>query len=160
MSVVKFKSEIQPKVPRVRSPQITRAVKRQAMTATGIGVVAATLTGLSLSHLAHGIELVTASPSWQAWAMAVGIDLGFVALELAQVTISDKLRKSVSRYSQPAIVGTLCGSAALNAFAFAGNAQGPVMQIAGVVMGIAVPALIYALTRVGAAIYVDCHNRG
>jgi len=29
-----------------------------------------------------------------------------------------------------------------------------------VTLGIAIPALIYALTRVGAALYIDCHMRG
>jgi hypothetical protein len=31
----------------------------------GVGV---TLVALSLSHLAHGIELVTGAPAWEAWA--------------------------------------------------------------------------------------------
>jgi hypothetical protein len=30
---------------------------------------------------------------------------------------------------------------------------------AAVVLGLAVPALIYALTRIGAAIYINCHAR-
>jgi hypothetical protein len=37
----------------------TRAMQRQAATAVGIGAVAVTLTALSLSHLAHGVALVT-----------------------------------------------------------------------------------------------------
>jgi hypothetical protein len=31
---------------------------------------------------------------------------------------------------------------------------------AAVTLGVAIPALIYALTRVGAALYIDCHARG
>ena len=38
--------------------------------------------------------------------MAVGIDLGFVALELSQLaTVSDHVRRQVSRFARPAIVG-------------------------------------------------------
>ena len=45
------------------------------------------------------------------------------------------------------------------AFAFAGQADGYVMQAAGIVLGCAIPALIYALTRVAAATYIDCHAK-
>jgi hypothetical protein len=31
-----------------------------------------TLTALSLSHLAHGVEIVTGSSTWESWAMAIG----------------------------------------------------------------------------------------
>lgn len=142
-----------------KSRRAVRAMRRQALAAAGIGLVAATLTGLSLSHLAHGIALVTAAPDWQAWSMAVGIDLGFVGLELSQLTIGEKLRKAVACYTRPAIAGTLIGSAALNAFAFATGASGPLMQAAAAVLGLAIPGLIYALTRIGAAIYIDTHAR-
>jgi hypothetical protein len=92
--------------------------------------------------------------------MAVGIDLGFVAMELACVTVADKLRKAIDRFARPAILGTLTASAAMNAFAFAQDATGPAMTGAAVVLGVAIPGLIYALTRIGAAIYIDCHSRG
>jgi hypothetical protein len=93
--------------------------------------------------------------------MAIGIDLGFVALELSQIaTVSDKLRKQVSRFAKPAIVGPLAGSAAMNAFAFAAQTVNPWMMAAAVVLGISIPTLVYALTRVGAALYADTHARG
>jgi hypothetical protein len=58
-----------------------KALGRQSDAAIAIGGVGVTLVTLSLNHLAHGIELVTGAPTWEAWAMAIGIDLGFVALE-------------------------------------------------------------------------------
>jgi hypothetical protein len=112
-----------------------------------------------LSHLAHGVEIVTHSAPWQAWSMAVGIDLGFIATELACVTVADKLRKAIDRFARPAILGTLAASAAMNAFAFAQDATGIPMTAAAVAMGISIPSLIYALTRIGAAIYIDSHNK-
>jgi hypothetical protein len=142
-----------------RSQRVTRAIRRQAGTAVGIGAVAVTLTALSLSHLAHGVEIVTGSSIWESWAMAVGIDLGFVALELSQLAIGDKVRKQVSKFARPAIVGTLASSAAMNAFAFAAQTINPWMMAAAVALGVAIPALIYSLTRVGAALYVDCNTR-
>lgn len=137
-----------------------KALRRQSGASLAIGAVAVTLTGLSLSHLAHGIAIVTGAPNWEGWAMAAGIDLGFVALELAQLAaITDKLKASISRFTKPAIVGTLAGSAAMNAFAFAALTTNPWLTAAAVGMGIAIPGLIYALTRVGAALYIDCNSR-
>lgn len=138
----------------------TKALKRQGMAAVGVGIVAATLTALSLNHLASGIELVTGQPGWQAWAMAVGVDVGFIALELAQIMAShERVRRQVGKFARPAIAGTLMGSAVLNAFAFANVATGW-MVYAAAALGVAVPALIYAATRVGTALYIDCHTRG
>jgi len=125
-----------------------------------IGAVACTLTGLSLSHLAHGISLVTGAEVWEGWAMAVGIDIGFIALELSQLSIGDRLRKQVAKFAKPAILGTLAGSAAMNCFAFMAQANGYTMQAAAALLGIAIPSLIYALTRVGAVMAADCHTRG
>jgi hypothetical protein len=143
-----------------RATRATRSLRRQAGTAIGIGVVAVTLTALSLSHLAHGIVIVTGAEIWESWAMAIGIDLGFIALELSQLAINDKVRRHVGRFARPAILGTLAGSAGMNAFAFAAQTVNPWMMAAAVTLGIAIPSLIYALTRVGAALYIDCHSRG
>jgi hypothetical protein len=99
-----------------RSRKADKALRRQGATAVGIGAVAVTLTALSLSHLAHGVELVTGSSAFESWATAVGIDLGFIALELSQLAIGDRLRKQVSRFAQPVIIGTLIGPAGMNAF--------------------------------------------
>jgi hypothetical protein len=159
-NVVRISASQKPAIVR-KHTRATRAVRRQAGTAIGIGAVAVTLTTLSLSHLAHGITIVTGAEGWQSWAMAIGIDLGFVALELAQVaTVAEKVRKQVARFARPAIVGTLTGSAGMNAFAFAAQTANHWMMAAAVTLGIAIPALIYSLTRVGAALYVDCHSRG
>jgi hypothetical protein len=40
---------------------------------------------------------------------------------------------------------------------FAAQAVNPFMMAAAVTLGVAIPALIYSLTRVGAALYIDCH---
>ena len=159
-AVVQLKTKAAPQnQPQRRTKQASKALRRQTSAALGIGFAAATLTTLSLSHLAHGIEIVTAAPSWEAWAMAAGIDLGFVALELSQLSAATgRVRKVITRYTKPAILGTLTGSAAMNAFAFASQAAGWMMAPA-IILGLAIPALIYALTRIGGALYIDCHAR-
>jgi hypothetical protein len=68
----------------------------------------------------------------------------------AQVaTVAEKVRKQVARFARPAIVGTLTGSAGMNAFAFAAQTVNPWMIAAAVALGVAIPALIYALMRAG-----------
>jgi hypothetical protein len=85
---------------------------------------------------------------------------GLILMELACITtVADKVRKVVERYARPAIAGTLAGSALMNAFAFASDADTLTMQAAGSIMGCAIPGLIYCLTRIGAALYIDCHAR-
>jgi hypothetical protein len=70
-------------------------------------LVALALLGLSLSHLASGVAIVTGSGERDGWLMAVGIDMGFVALELALLVAPATTRPAVARYASPAIVGTL-----------------------------------------------------
>jgi hypothetical protein len=77
-----------------------------AGTAVGIGGVAVTLAALLLNHLARGIEIVTGLQSWAGWAMAVGIDFGFIALELSGITrMSERVRRHAARFAKPAVIG-------------------------------------------------------
>jgi hypothetical protein len=48
----------------------------------------------------------------------------------------------------------------MNAFAFGMQVDGYPMMAAGALLGAAIPALVYCLTRIGAAMNVDCHSRG
>jgi len=129
--------------------RVQRDTRRRAVACTAVGAVALTLTGLSLTHLSRGIALVTGAPTWEAWAMAVGVDLGFVALEVALLLECDERRRRQSeRWARPAILGTLTFSALLNALAFAWAATGWMIYPA-TALGLAVPALVYAMTRVG-----------
>lgn len=125
------------------------------MAGTAVGVVALTLVVLSLTHLSHGIVIVTNAPTWEAWALAIGLDLGFVAFELALLTApSEKMRTKRAKWARPAIVGLLVGSAGLNALAFAHASSGYLVYPAAA-MGLAIPAVIYALTRTWATILID-----
>jgi hypothetical protein len=131
-----------------------RRGRSQIAAAAGVMLVALALLGLSLSHLASGVAIVTGSGERDGWLMAVGIDLGFVALELAMLIAPAAVRPAVARYASPAIIGTLATSAAMNAFAFASHAEG-LMIYPAIGLGFAVPALIYALTKTGAIIYLE-----
>ena len=133
--------------------------KRQRIASYAIGAVGLTLTGLSLSHLASGVQVLTHADTWHSWAMATGIDLGFVGLEVGQLcTTSDKLRHTVERFARPAIIGTLIASALMNAYAFASEATSWPYAAAAVALGVSIPALVYVLTRVSMAMWIDGHK--
>jgi hypothetical protein len=135
--------------PQGRNAQAGR--RRHIAAAIGVLCVALVLVGLSLSHLASGVTLVTGSSERDGWLMAIGIDLGFVALELAMLVAPAAIRPAVGRYAAPAIIGTLAISAGMNALAFASHAQG-LMLYPAIGLGAAVPALVYALTKTGAVL--------
>jgi hypothetical protein len=138
-----------------RSKATASKYRRQALAGTGVGIVAGSLVALSLTHLATGIQVVTGSPQWESWSMAIGVDCGYVALELASLTaVTDAIRKAIGKFTRPAIIGTLAGSAALNAFAFGSQAQGWLVYPA-IALGLCIPGLVYALTRVGAVLWIE-----
>jgi len=62
---------------------------------------------LSLSHLAAGVAHVTGAGPSDGCLMAVGIDLGFIAFELAELVAPAEKRAAAVRYAAPAIAGTL-----------------------------------------------------
>ena len=141
------------------SRKFQKAMHRQIVTAGFIGFVAVTLTGLSLHHLAVGVEKFTGSTQIESWAMAIGIDLLFIGMELAQLMVSsENLAKKIAPYAKGTIITTLVVSAGMNAFAFA-SAQSGWMMYASATLGVGIPGLIFLATKVGAALYIDCHSR-
>jgi hypothetical protein len=146
-----------------RAPRVSASAKEiraQRWSAAGLGAVAAVITGLSLSHLSHGIEVIThPSYAWEPWAMAVGIDLGMVAAEVASLVAGERVRQSTRWWSASLIIGTLVLSACMNAFGFASQAPTLPFQVAGVVFGVAVPAAIWSLMRLAATHWLDSHRR-
>ena len=151
-TVTKLTPKAAPRKAPTPSKRTRRDAMRQTMATCAIAGVALTLTGLSLTHLTSGVQHVTGGGTVESAAMAVGIDLSFIALEISQVLkLPDPVAKVVKRFAQPAIIGTMLASAALNAFGFSEHAQG-LMVYPAIVLGCAIPALIYALTRVSVAL--------
>ncbi len=141
---------------RPASPLTRKRVNRQAGASMAVGSVAVTLTALSLSHLSDGIRIVTHCQEWEGWSMAVGIDAGFISLELAMIlAATDCVRRAIGSYANSAIVGTLLASAVMNAFAFSTGVEG-LMLSASITLGLAIPAMIYCLTKVAARLWLAC----
>ncbi len=156
------KLNVQSKVtaaPKQKSKAQLKKMLRQKYAAYGVGTVSLVLTGLSLSHLASGVELLTQADQVQSYAMATGIDLGFIGLELAQIfSVSESLKRAVNKFAGPAVKATLAMSAIMNAYAFAAHSPNYVFAGAAAMLGISIPALIYVLTRVSVAMWIDCEK--
>jgi hypothetical protein len=87
--------------------------------------------------------------------MAIGIDLGFVAMEIAQLcAATPKVREEIGRFTKPAIIGTIVASAIMNALAFGFQAEGWMLYPA-VALGVAIPAMVYCLSRVAFGLSVS-----
>ena len=86
--------------PKAPGERVTRRGRRSyVVAASGVMLVALALLGLSLSHLASGVAIVTGSGERDGWLMAIGIDMGFVALELALLVAPATARPGIARYA-------------------------------------------------------------
>lgn len=135
--------------PKARKPktlwQVINNTSPRRLAAYGIIGVDAGLLGLSLSHLAHGTQLVTQCSTSDAWLMAVGIDAGFVALECAGLAAPD-IGKSY--WLKGPVLWCLGISASMNATAFAEHANSWPMMVGAIMLGCTIPGLIYAGTHI------------
>lgn len=142
---------------RVQSRSFKLKMRRQAATAVALGVVATIITALSLSHIAHGITIVTGATTWEAWSFAIAIDVAMIVAEVSMLFSSTPvLRKEVAKYASPFVILALAASAILNAFAFSAHLITWIERAPAICFGIAIPMMIYALTRIMAALYLNC----
>jgi hypothetical protein len=137
------------------SSRMMRRLRLQHAVAVVIGLVAAGMTTVSLSHIAAGVDQLTHSsvPQWQAWGVAIGLDINYVAMELAGVVaamqhVRDRLHK-LTRFGIPAV---MLFSMSLNALAFAAGATNAWELAAGIAMGVILPALVFLTFRVAAVL--------
>jgi hypothetical protein len=152
-NIVALPAQKAPRKHRRQRPTIVRLAKAYGP-AAGLGSVIAVLLGLSLTHLAHGIQIVTGCAPIEGTAMAIGLDLLIVALEVAMVATTGRTNRKVSKFANPALIAAFVWSAGLNAFAFASGAQGWMVYVAAV-LGASIPALIYLGTRAWSAIAIS-----
>jgi hypothetical protein len=143
------------KAKQLMSARMVRRLKLQHGTALLLGAVAAAMTTVSLSHIAGGVDHIThhAVPVWQAWGVAVGLDVNYVAMEMAGVVaamqhVKDRLRR-LTRWGIPSVMAF---SMALNALEFAAGATNTWELAAGVAMGVILPGLVFLTFRVAATL--------
>lgn len=107
----------------------------------GVGVIA-----LSVIHVADAVSSLTASHWALSGLLAIGIDAGMVACELAELIAHDDV--NVRRWASRYMVLSILLSMLLNAYAFASHAHGTIQLVSGIVLGVVIPALVFILGRV------------
>jgi hypothetical protein len=105
------------------------------------------LMAVSLTHLSDGVTKLTATPTWQAWAMAIGIDCMLISVALAQLTSPPDVKRDIAIVARCMEAGTLIMSAGLNALAFTGG-NFDAGHWAQVAFGCFVPAAISGATYI------------
>jgi hypothetical protein len=133
-----------PKAPRRSQPK--KRDRAKIRTAMVLGSVAAGLVCLSVYHLTCAIGTLTGSPLVLAVLLAVGIDLGLVASEVAEM-LADEDQK-VRHWSRCYVFMATVMSVLLNSYEFAAHAPPNwFSQSLSIGFGFALPVMIYVLAR-------------
>jgi hypothetical protein len=112
------------------------------------------MTLVSLSHIAGGVEHITrgAVPEWQAWGVAIVLDINYVAMEMAASSQRWHMSKTVCRLTRFAIPSVMGFSMSLNALEFAAGATKTYELAGGIAMGVILPGLVFLTFRVAAVL--------
>ncbi len=132
-----------------------RAMRYARGLAVGVGSVGVGVLGLSVVHCTESIELLTGSHWALAGLLAVGIDAGMVASELAEVAShgtrsQGKVRPWAVGYTAAAVLLSVL----LNAYAFGLHAQSGMVWAAWL-LGAVIPGVVYALGRVSGHLWLS-----
>ena len=127
-----------------------RAAKRLAAVC---GSVATGVLALSVVHCTQAIASLTGSHWVLAALLAVGIDAGMVASEVAEVAShGTSAEQTVGRWARGYTLAAIVLSMLLNGYAFCQHATGA-LTIAAAALGVVIPALVYGLGRVAAHLW-------
>ena len=122
-----------------------KALKHARRLACGVGAVGVGVLSLSVAHCTESIGLLTGSHWALSSLLAVGIDAGMVASELA--SHGTKAGERVRPWAMGYTIAAVLLSILLNAYAFGLHAA-PGMTWAAWLPGAVIPGLVYALGRV------------
>jgi hypothetical protein len=133
------------KTKQTRKRSTKKGLAARQRTAILLGSVAAGLVFLSVYHLTVAVSSLTGSPLVLAVLLAVGIDLGLVASEVAEMIAEDKTVKTWSKvYMGLATVLSML----LNSYEFCAHAPDHWFSKAlSVGFGLVLPVMIYVLAR-------------
>jgi hypothetical protein len=139
--------------PRTRS-KASRGLSLARKVALAVGGVGVGVLGLSVAHCTESIGLLTGSPVALSALLAVGIDAGMVACELAElVSHGTAAERRVGPWARAYIAVAVLLSILLNGYAFGLHAADG-MRWAGWMLGACVPGLVYALGRVAGHLWM------
>jgi hypothetical protein len=131
-----------------------KAMRHARRLACGVGAIGVGVLGLSVAHCTESIGLLTGSHWALSGLLAIGIDAGMVASELAELashgtTAGERVRPWACGYTVAAVLLSVL----LNAYAFGLHAAAGMVWAAWL-LGAAIPCLIYALGRVAGHLWL------
>jgi hypothetical protein len=141
------------KRPAVKSKAATRrpnrkAVKHARRLAGAVGAVGVGVLSLSVTHCTESIMALTGSHWTLCALLAIGIDAGMVASELAELAAHNtKASQSVRPWARGYTIAAVLLSVLLNGYAFGMHARSGMLW-ASWLLGTFVPCSVYALGRV------------
>ncbi len=117
------------------------------------GSVATGVLALSVVHCTQAIAGLTGSHWVLAMLLAIGIDAGMVAAEMAEVNAhGTNAERTVGRWARGYTIAAILLSMGLNSYAFSQHAQGGLVYAAAA-LGVIIPGLVYGLGRVAAHLW-------
>ena len=137
------------------SAKTVRRTRLQHWSAMLLGTVASAMTIVSLTHVAGGVQHLTHGvvPDWQAWGLAVGLDINYVAMEMAGLVAAvQHVRARLHKLTKIGIPAVMGFSMALNALEFSAGVTNAYELAASVAMGLTLPALVFLTFRVAAVL--------
>jgi hypothetical protein len=135
--------------------RMARRIKLQHWAAILLGTVASAMTIVSLSHIAGGVEHITHGvvPEWQAWGVAIGLDINYIGMEMAGVVAAmQHVRDRLHKLTKIGIPAVMAFSMAMNALEFAAGATNAYELAAGIAMGVILPGLVFLAFRIAATL--------
>jgi hypothetical protein len=129
-------------------------------TAAAIGAIGAGTLSLSVVHVTTSIAQLTGSSPLLSALLALGIDAGLVATEIAGLVCHGSDRQArIIPWAKGYTLTALAMSCVLNAFAFARHASDG-MTWCACLLGILLPALVLALFRIGSELWLARQEGG
>jgi hypothetical protein len=145
---------------RARKPRVTskpasapKSMKHARRLACAVGAVGVGVLGLSVVHCTESIGLLTGSHWALSALLAVGIDAGMVASELAELAShGTEAAERVRPWARGYTIAAVLLSVLLNAYAFGLHAADGMVWAAWL-LGACIPGLVYALGRVAGYVW-------
>jgi hypothetical protein len=108
---------------------------------------------LSVVHCTQAIASLTGSHWLLSALLAIGIDAGMVASEVAEVAShGTSAEQTVGRWARGYTLAAIVLSMLLNGYAFGQHASGGLVYAAAA-LGVIIPGLVYGLGRVAAHLW-------
>lgn len=123
-----------------------------------VGSVGIALIFLSVWHLTEGITILTQTPWFLSLLLAIGIDLGLVATEFAELVAMNDAQ--VQRWAYRYMVAATVLSAVINSYEFYARAPEGLGRVLAVVFGISVPCFFFTLGKVAGYLWRGTIKKG